>query len=177
MPKRTGYSAAQIALHWAIVALIGVQLLVNDSMQQGFADRMNGIPGGNGWAVLHIALGLGVLGLAALRLGLRLTRGAPPPPLDDPALVAWAGMLAHLALYLLMFAMPLTGIVAWFGHSEIAADLHEMGRFLLVILIGLHVLGALAEHFIFGQNTLLRMLRTKANRPRKAAVSRKHRRP
>ena len=85
MPEPTGYSAAQVTLHWAIVALIGVQLLVNEGMQQGFADRTNGTPSSNGWAVLHIALGIGVLGLAALRLGLRLTRGAPPPPSDNPA--------------------------------------------------------------------------------------------
>lgn len=31
--------------------------------------------------------------------------------------------MTHLALYLLMFALPLTGAIAWFGHSEIAADL------------------------------------------------------
>jgi cytochrome b561 len=177
MPKRTGYSAAQITLHWAIVALIGVQLLVNAGMQQGFADRMNGTSPSTGWAVLHIALGLAVLGLAALRLGLRLTRGTPPPPPDNPVLVTWAGMLAHLALYLLMFAMPLTGAIAWFGHSEIAAELHELGQRILALLIGLHVLGALVEHFIFGQNTLLRMFRTEGNVPRKAALPRKQRRP
>ena len=172
MPERTGYSAAQIALHWAIVALIGVQLLVNDGMQQSYADRMNGTPGSSGRAMLHIALGLAVLGLAALRLGLRLTRGVPPPPLDNPVLVTWAGMLAHLALYLMMFAMPLTGAIAWFGHSEIAADLHELGELTLTMLIGLHVVGALAEHFIFGQNTLLRRSRAEANVLRNAALPR-----
>ena len=31
--------------------------------------------------------------------------------------------MTHLALYLLMFALPLTGAIAWFGRSEIAADL------------------------------------------------------
>lgn len=31
--------------------------------------------------------------------------------------------MTHLTLYLLMFVLPLTGAVAWFGHSEIVADL------------------------------------------------------
>ena len=88
-------------------------------------------------------------------------------------MIALAGMLAHLALYFLMFAMPLTGVIAWFGRNEIAADLHEMGQLIPTLLIGLHVLGALAEHFMFGQNTLLRMFRTEANVPRKAVWPRK----
>ncbi len=176
MSARTGYSMAQITLHWAIVALIGVQLLFNDGVQQGFDDRMNGTVSADGaWATLHIGVGLCVLVLATLRLGLRLTRGAPPPPMGNPAIVTWAGILAHLALYLLMFAMPLTGAIAWFGHREIAAELHELGRLLLIPLIGLHVLGALAEHFVFGQNTLLRMFRTEANLPRKVASPQRRR--
>lgn len=173
MSKRTGYLASQITLHWAIVALIGVQLLVNEGMQQGFADRMNGTQNTNGWALLHIALGLAVLGLATVRLGLRLTHGVPPPPSDNPASIAWAGQMAHLALYLMLFAMPLSGAFAWFGHSEIAADLHELGQLLLTLLIGLHVMGALVEHFFFRQNTLLRMFHSEANVPRKAALPRK----
>lgn len=31
--------------------------------------------------------------------------------------------MSHLTLYLLMFALALTGAIAWFGHSEIVADL------------------------------------------------------
>lgn len=170
MRGRTGYSAAQIALHWAVVVLIAVQLTVSDGMEQGFDDRMNGSQGAGGWAVLHITLGLGVVSLAALRLGLRLTRGAPPPAAGNPALVKWSGMLTHLALYLVMFAMPLTGALAWFGYSEVAAELHEAGRFILIVLIGLHVLGALAEHFVFGHNTLWRMFHTEATLPKTATL-------
>ncbi|MDP3959514.1 MAG: hypothetical protein Q8Q26_05495 [Pseudorhodobacter sp.] len=104
-----------------------------------------------------------------------MTRGAPRPPPDNPALVTWAGILAHLALNLLMFAMPLTGAIAWFAHNEIAAELNELGRFLLTPLIGLHVLGALAEHFIFGQNNLLRMFRTEGNLSREVPFPRRER--
>lgn len=170
MPARTGYSMAQIALHWVIAALIAAQLTLYDGVQQGFDDRMNGTAGADSaWATLHIGIGLCVLGLVVLRLGLRLTRGAPPPPQDNPAIISWAGSVTHLALCLVMFAMPMTGAFAWFGNNEIAAELHELGRFMLIALNGLHVLGALVEHFVFGQNTLLRMFRTQANLPRNVA--------
>ena len=165
----SGYSRLQIALHWIIVGLIGTQLLLNDGMQQSFDDRMHGSIGADGsWAALHMIIGIGIFALAALRLTVRLTRGAPPPPADNPALVTWAGILNHLALYLLMFAMPLTGAIAWFGFSDIAAELHEFGRPILIALIALHVFGALVEHLVLGQNTLLRMFRTEENLPRKA---------
>lgn len=168
MTARTGYSRAQITLHWVVLGLIGVQLLLNDGMQQAFDDRMGGRASADGvWAALHIAVGIAVVALAALRLALRLTRGAPPPPRGNPALVTWAGMLTHLALYLLMFAMPLTGALAWFGHDEIAAELHEYGRLLLIALIGLHVLGALVEHFVLGRDTMWRMFRAEASLRRK----------
>lgn len=156
----TGYSRTQITLHWVIVVLIGLQLVINDGVQDGFNDRLNDATTTAGpWALLHIGTGLTVLALALLRLGLRLTRGVPPPA-DNAALVTWSGNLTHLALYLMMFAMPATGAIAWFGYSEIAASLHEWGRWVLILLIVLHVAGALAEHFLFGQNTLMRMFRT-----------------
>ena len=168
--QRSGYARLQIALHWIIAALIGIQLFVNDGMQQAFDDRMNGTLSSFGsWASLHIAIGLAIFVLAALRLTVRLTRGAPPPAEDNPAIVTWAGMLNHLALYVMMFAMPLTGAMAWFGFNDIAAEAHELGRLVIIALIVLHVLGALAEHFVFGQNTLLRMFRSKATLPRKAS--------
>lgn len=49
------------------------------------------------------------------------------------------------------------------------------GRFLLIALIGLHVRGALAEHLVFGQNTLLRMFRTEANLSRKVVLPQRKR--
>lgn len=157
----TGYSRAQITLHWVIVGLIALQLGINDGVEAAFNGRMNHRAGAiSAWAILHIAAGLTVLALAVVRLILRLTQGVPSPPADNAALVTWTGHLTHFTLYLMMFAMPATGAIAWFGFSEIAAGLHEWGWWALTLLIALHVAGALAEHFLFGQDTLMRMFRT-----------------
>jgi cytochrome b561 len=156
----TGYSALQIGLHWTIAALVIFQLVVNEAMQDAFDDRVDGdyvedFPG----AVLHIIVGLTVLALAIVRVIVRLTRGAPPPHRDKPVILVWVGMLTHLLLYGFIFAMPITGAIAWFGLSEGSAEFHELGRLILIPLIGFHALGGLAEHFVFRNDSFVRMLR------------------
>lgn len=160
MPQPRGYSRIQIALHWVIAALVIFQLFVNEAMQHAFADRLDGkqVEDENG-ALLHMAVGVTVLVLAATRLAIRLWRGAPPPHKDTPVVLRWLGLATHILLYGFIFLMPLTGATAWFLGLEFAAELHEIGRLILVPAIGFHVIGALAEHFVFRNDTLMRMLR------------------
>lgn len=164
MPQPRGYSRSQIILHWTIAALVIFQLFVNESVQHAFSDRLNGekIDEFAG-AMLHIVVGITVLALAATRLAIRLTRGAPPAHADAPAILRWLGIAVHILLYGFIFAMPLTGTLAWFFGLELAAELHELGRLILVPAIGLHILGALGEHFVFRNDTLKRMLRATAD--------------
>lgn len=69
-----------------------------------------------------------------------------------------AGWASHVALYVLLIALPVTGLLAWFGGFTQLADLH--GRLLKVLmwgLIGLHVLAALYHQFILKDGLLNRM--------------------
>jgi cytochrome b561 len=160
MPQPKGYSRIQIILHWTVAALVIFQLFVNEAMQHAFADRLDGERIDDfGGAVLHIAVGVTVLVLAAIRLGIRTFRGAPAAHADTPAILNWLGHATHILLYGFIFLMPLTGAVAWFFGIELAAELHELGRLILVPAIGLHIIGALAEHFVFRNDTLVRMFR------------------
>jgi cytochrome b561 len=164
MPQPRGYSRIQIMLHWTIAALVIFQLFVNESVQHAFSDRLDGekideIAG----ALLHIAVGIIILVLAAIRLSIRLVRGTPAAHADAPAMLRWLGIAVHILLYGFIFAMPLTGALAWFLGLEVAAELHELGRLILVPAVGLHILGALGEHFVFGNDTLKRMLRATAD--------------
>lgn len=154
------YSWLQISLHWSIAALVIFQLVVNGGMQNAFDDMMDGHGVEDfGWAILHIAVGITVLVLAAIRLAVRVHRGAPAPREDRPAIISFIGYLTHLMLYGLIFLVPLTGVLAWFGRSDLSAEFHELGRLFLIALIALHVAGAFAEHFVFRNDTLIRMLR------------------
>lgn len=62
------------------------------------------------WLVaLHKPLGIALLGLAMLRLIVRLTHSTPPLPTDLPGWQKLAAKLSHYLLYVLMFAQPLVG--------------------------------------------------------------------
>jgi cytochrome b561 len=154
------FTATQVWLHWAIAGLIFVQLLVNDAVEAAFGARMNGreaeLPL---TALAHMIVGGTVLALTAWRLVLRWRIGVPPPEADANILIRMSSKLTHLALYGLAIGMPLTGLVAWFGWSELASEVHEAGRPLLIGVIFLHALGALFEHSVMGNDTLARMLR------------------
>lgn len=163
MPQPRGYSRIQIVLHWTIAALVIFQLFVNEAMQSAFADRLAGQIGDQSGALLHMAVGLTVLLLAAFRLAIRALRGAPAADKDTPAVLRWLGHATHILLYGFIFAMPLTGATAWFLGLEFAAELHEIGRLVLVPAIGFHIIGALVEHFVFRNDTLMRMLRATAD--------------
>ena len=164
MAKPKGYSLIQIILHWVIAALVIFQLLVNEDMQHAFADRLDGeAMDGLGGALLHVSVGITILVLATIRLGIRVIRGAPAPYQDTPAILNWLGHATHVLLYGFLFFMPLTGAIAWFFGVEFSAALHEIGRLVLVPAIGFHVIGALAEHFVFRNDTLRRMLRATAD--------------
>jgi len=159
-PARNGYSFLQIVLHWTIAALVIFQLLVNEAVQEAFRNKAElGAGGDDLGALLHVVVGLTILALAGLRLSARLIRGAPEAHASNPGLVNFAGTAAHVPLYAFLFAMPLTGAIAWFTGLELSATLHELGRLVLIPLIALHALGALAEHFVFRTNSLTRMLK------------------
>ena len=159
-----GYSLLQIVLHWTIAVLVVLQLTVNEEVQKAFSDRVDGkeIDGEPG-ALLHVGVGLTILALAMVRLVVRFRRGAPEAHATNPRLVNLAGAVAHWLLYGFIFLMPITGAIAWFTGLELSAELHELGRLILIPLIGAHALGALAEHYVFRTNSLRRML--EAERP------------
>lgn len=163
MPQPKGYSTIQIVLHWTIAALVIFQLFVNEGMQSAFSEQLEGEPAAEmGGALLHMGVGITVLVLALVRLAIRLRRGAPAAH-DTVPILAWLGGATHLLLYGFIFFMPLTGAIAWFFGVELAAELHEIGRLVLVPAIGFHVIGALAEHFVFRNDSLKRMLRATAD--------------
>jgi cytochrome b561 len=157
---REVFTAAQVRLHWAIAALIFLQLMMNEGIEIAFAARMDRTePVFPVTALAHMIVGGSILALTLWRLCLRWRIGVPGPEADANLLIRWSSKLTHIALYVLALGMPLTGAVAWFGHNELASEVHEAGRLALIGVILLHVVGALFEHSIMGNDTLARMLR------------------
>ena len=134
----------------------------------------------------HKTFGIAVLVLATLRLLWRFTHRPPPAPDTISRRQTLAAHGAHLALYALMIAIPLTGwalvsvspldvetylfdVIPW-PHLPVAESLrtegnehlverwHEIAANLVIVLLLAHVGAALKHHFVDRDATLARTL-------------------
>jgi cytochrome b561 len=170
------YGAFPQALHWFTVISVVVGWLLGQ-----FIDSFpKGVVRDSAFAT-HVALGELVLVLLALRLLWRLFNR---PPTLLPTRFGRAGEIAaalgHTALYALLLAVPIVGIVAQFkrgnalpifGVWHIASpwpadravahsvtEVHELLANALLIFAALHASAALIHHYVFHDRTLARML-------------------
>ncbi len=126
---------------------------------------------------LHKSLGLTVFAIILIRIVWRFMNN-PPELLDTYK--KWEKTLAtvvHRVMYILLIALPLSGIIMsvyskygikWFGlpfikgldnnaMREFYKEAHEVIGIILLVLIAIHVLGALKHKFIDKDNTMKRM--------------------
>ncbi|MEO6299993.1 MAG: cytochrome b/b6 domain-containing protein [Paracoccaceae bacterium] len=156
-----GFSRVQIGLHWFVAVLVIYQLLMGDDMSHLWRQiRQNAVTPTTTGAWVHIILGSLVLLLVLWRLMLRFTRGVPDAAAGESRALMLAGSAGHVALYALLLALPVTGLLAWYGGVTSLADLHGgILKALLWVMIGLHVLAALWHQFIRKDRLIERMLR------------------
>jgi len=162
MDKVPGYSPAQIALHWTVVVLVAFQFLAHDAIAtawQSFLSDEAAPARGTALTYMHVAAGTLVLVLALARIYLRATRGAPPPPEDEPRLMQLSAELIHGLIYALLLLLPVTGMAAWFLGVGPAGTLHGWMTNVLLGAIALHIAGALFQHFVRRSEVLIRMFR------------------
>jgi cytochrome b561 len=160
MPTPTGYSRAQIGLHWAIAGLVLVQFVFSDGMEDSFDAYLDGeAPAADAlrMAWFHAASGIAILLLMLSRLWLRLKRGVPAQPASEPAPARFLASAVHWLFYLLLIGIPVSGFVGWMFGMEAAGDAHSAAATLLLVLIALHLAGALAQFVIFRSNALARI--------------------
>lgn len=109
-------------------------------------------------ANIHAYVGIAILVLAVLRLGLRFTKGVPDEIAQEPVIFRLAARLAHAGLYILIFAMPLSGIAAYYFGIDPAGSFHaDVLKIILWALIAAHVASALVHQFYWKSNVLRRM--------------------
>lgn len=164
----TGYGTVARALHWSVAALFILQYFTGEESKLF------------GGMSLHFSLGLTLMLLVLIRLGWRVTHAPPPPPENAPA---WERLIAramHAAWYVVMIALPLSGILyrqfrgkatSWFGlfdlppwmvidkaAAQVAENLHKSLVTVFLVLLALHVAAALKHHFIDRDQVLRGML-------------------
>lgn len=154
------YSMLQRLIHWLTLLLMIGSFISHEAMKDLY-DLVEDAPDAavemTAGGQAHVVLGLSVLALTVLRLVLRFVQGVPAPVAGQPAMVTLASALVHGALYVLLFAMPLTGMMAWGGGVEAAAEVHEVLFTLLLVLVGGHAAAALFHQFVIKDNLLSRM--------------------
>lgn len=152
------YSAAQILLHWSIVALVLFQVFVHGEITEAWSARLDGTSATDPAPNAHTIIGTVILILMTVRLFLRARRGVPEPVDSEGPLIGRAAKTLHISFYVVLIAMPIFGIAAWFFDIRFAAQLHEWCYWALLILIPLHLIAALVQHFFLKTESLKRIV-------------------
>lgn len=177
------YGIVAMVLHWLIAVAI-ITLLVVGKYMHGLP---NTDPNKFVLYQLHKSSGLTVLMLSFARIVWRLVNVVPPQPAAMPMWQRWAAGLSHLAFYVLIVAIPLSGWAVastsssgvptlWFGLFEVPSlpglpegeargdahelfeEVHELLGNLMILLLIVHVGAALKHHFWDRDTVLRRML-------------------
>jgi cytochrome b561 len=171
-PERYGKPA--MLLHWLTAALIVANWLLGLAMVP-----MHISPRKLQWYLVHKSIGLTVLLLSSLRLGWRAVR-PPPAPVAMPRWQRRAASASHALLYVLLFAIPLSG---WLYSSATGVQVVHLGvvplpdlvpkdralgdalrlvhvslNALLFVVFCVHVAAAIKHHVVDRDTALVRML-------------------
>lgn len=168
------YGWISIVFHWLMAALI-IAMLALGLVMEDLEDPLRGQIYG-----LHKATGIVILFLALLRLIWRSTNARVAMPATMDLLKRRLAHVTHVALYVLMLCIPLSGWVmsdaAGYPVSvyglftmpslaekdkilrEIAGETHELLAFGLMALLALHIAAALYHHVMVKDDVLRRML-------------------
>jgi cytochrome b561 len=176
MSNESRYSPPAQAFHWLTVFCVFAAWtlgLVGDELPRG--------PIRHTGEFVHVILGESIVLLLALRVTWRFIA---PVPAAEPTRFGPTAQIAakalHLALYALLLAVPVVGVVTLFhggealtlfGLSDIPSpwpknrelkhnskEIHEFLAHLLIVLVMAHAAAALAHHYLLKDGTLRRML-------------------
>lgn len=153
------YTRIQRRLHWFVIVL----LLVQYALQLPMKEAMTAIDNQETLSfvqffvtTLHTWAGASIAAIMCWRWQLR-KRAVPLAAGQVSGLRAKWVMAHHVALYAVLIFMALSGACHYYLGWALAASWHELGKWLLLILIGVHIAGAVS-HVGNGNTVLQRMM-------------------
>jgi cytochrome b561 len=172
-PLPTRHHPALVVLHWLLAALLLLALamgtFVLKEMPNASPDKIGALRG-------HMVVGIAIGALMLVRLLVRWRSRSPAAALTGNQVLDRLGKVAHMGLYLLVFAMAASGMATAlqaglpeiiFGGSGTplpesfaaypARWVHGAVATLLLILIGVHVAGAGYHQVVLKDRLLSRM--------------------
>ncbi|MCB1405954.1 MAG: cytochrome b/b6 domain-containing protein [Rhodobacteraceae bacterium] len=154
------FAKAQVVIHWLTLLLLIGSFVSHDAMKAAwrFVQRNPGAEFSPELGVrVHTILGVTILVLTLVRLVLRFTKGAPAPVAGQHPVITIASASVHGLLYLMLLAIPLTGMAAWVGGFTEMGDVHEVLFTVGLALVIAHIAAALFHQFVIKDNLLARM--------------------
>jgi len=169
------YTRTSIFLHWMVAILIFSAFPLGVYMH-----GMRLTPDKLRYFSYHKWMGVTVFALAVIRLAWRLTHTPPEMAVDLSRWERTAAQCVHEILYVLIFAVPLSGWLmssatglqtVWFGVlpipdlidrdkalGEILLVVHQTLNWALLAIVLGHAVAALNHHFFARDETLMRMI-------------------
>jgi cytochrome b561 len=157
---KPGYNVLQISLHWVVAALVLFQLLFGESMTTYVDAAAVGrqlSPSDQTMGSAHYWVGLSILMLVFVRLAVRLFVGPPQVENSIPKWMALASKASHMLFYLLLVAVPVSGLLAYYVWGWMG-DIHALAKPVFIVLISIHAAAALFHQLWLRDGTLKRML-------------------
>lgn len=170
------YKAIVVWIHWITALVVVTQVVVGFAFHRFFE---RGTPERMEMFAWHKTLGALILLLALIRLAVRLMNPPPPYPSDFPKWERFAAVWSHRLFYVLLIALPLTGLAAVSGRAEGGTvpllfglslpaipglaeendfgDVHEILVWTTLALVVLHISAALYNQFRSTTNVADRM--------------------
>ena len=108
------YKSIVVWIHWITAALVVTQVIIGFT----FDEFMEKGPARSEVFAWHKTLGATILVLALIRLAVRLLNPPPPYPTDFPKWERFLAVWNHRLFYILLIALPLTGLAAVSGRAE-----------------------------------------------------------
>lgn len=166
----TQYSKRMVIAHWLTLVLLIAAWYFGHELDEARHEEGAPLVG----YVVHALVGATVLLLALARLYFRSKDGVPAPIGDTPMDKVAKGV--HHLLYALLVVLPVSGVAtvatsdvgkalkAWDASllpkkfsGVFAHDVHEMLVTVLIVLVIVHVLGAIKHQFITKDGLMERM--------------------
>lgn len=176
MPKKNliSYSNPSKYFHWIVALLVILMLALSffmDDVEKQYQPQVY---------FIHKSTGLLIFILMIIRILWIFQRGKPPLPKTVPTWQKWGARIVQYSLYFFLLLMPISGLILsvaadhppnFFGLftvslpispdkalAEFMAGIHEIIAWTLIVLIVLHIGGALKHYLIDKDKVLQTML-------------------
>lgn len=153
------YRPAQIWLHWIVVVGVILQIGFHEAIVAVVEARDAGqIPSDSDatWAWFHVSVGSIIMFAVIARLFLRWKYGVPGHAAGTSAAQARIADAMHVALYGLLLAMVVTGMLTWNNIAPLGG-LHFSINVALFFAALAHAAAAVFNQFVRKDGTLSRM--------------------